>query len=65
MTPGENKEMGGIIFENFNSHFNSYPCPYITAAAGIGIKKEEIDSFVKRLQKALDAVKHEQVTKET
>lgn len=58
--PGVNKEfMNGILFENFNSHSKCYPCPYLTAAAAIGIKREEIDLFIKRLQKVLDMVKHE------
>lgn len=59
MTPGTEKEMGGVVFENFNSHSKSYPCAYLTAAAAIGVKRDEIDSFIKRLQKTLDIVKHE------
>ena len=60
MTPGDSTDdIGGVLFKNFNSHYNAYPCAYLTAAAAIGIQKEEIDRFIKRLQKVLDAVKHE------
>ncbi len=53
VTPGGSKEIGGIVFKNFNSHSNCYPSVYLTAAAAIGIKKDEIDIFIKRLQKIL------------
>ena len=60
VTPGDTiDDIGGISFKNFNSHYNAYPCAYLTAAAAIGIQKEEIDLFIKRLQKVFDAVKHE------
>ncbi len=61
VTPGESKEINGLLFKSFNSHSNNYPCAYLTAAATIGIKKEEIDLFIKRLQKVLDHVKHETI----
>ncbi len=48
VAPGDTKEIGGVVFQNFNSHYNSYPCVYLTAAATIGIKKDEIDVFIKR-----------------
>jgi len=57
VAPGDTKEIGGVVFQNFNSHYNSYPCVYLTAAATIGIKKDEIDVFIKRLQKILDEKK--------
>lgn len=59
VAPGENKQIGEYLFKNFNSHSNSYPCSYLTCAAAIGIKKEEIDLFIKRLEKVLDSAKHE------
>lgn len=59
VTPGVDKDIGSVLFNNFNSHSKVYPCAYLTAAAAIGVKKEEIDSFIKRLQKILDQVKHE------
>ena len=64
VTPGDDKEMcEGLIFKNFNSHSNSYPCAYFTAAAAIGIKKNEVDTFIKRLHKVLDSVKNEKSEK--
>lgn len=59
VAPGDNKQIGEYLFKNFNSHSNSYPCSYLTCAAAIGMKKEEVDSFIKRLQKILDSAKHE------
>ena len=59
MTPGNGNEFSGTVFENFNSHSKCYPCAYLTAAAAIGVRRDEIDTFIKRLQKTLDIVKHE------
>ena len=58
VTPGEVKLIGEYQFKNFNSHSNNYPCSYLTCAAAIGMKKEEIDKFIKRFQKCLDSAKH-------
>ena len=57
VAPGESKDVNGLKFENFGSHSNTYPIAYFSVASAIGIKKEEIDLFIKRLQKVLDAVK--------
>ena len=53
------KEIGGHKFENFGSHSNHYPLAYLTAAAAIGISKEDVDLFVKRLDKVLEATRVE------
>lgn len=50
---GDDKEISGFKFKNFGSHSCSYPYPYLTAAAAIGMTKEDVDSFIKRLDKAL------------
>lgn len=60
ITTSSDKEIGGLNFKNFGSHSNNYPTSYLTASASIGIKKSEIDVFIKRLQKVFeDKVKHE------
>jgi len=58
VAPGETKQLGSVTFKNFNSHSNSYPCSYLTCAAAIGMKRDEIDLFIKRLHKVLDQAKH-------
>lgn len=35
------------------SHANDYPCAYLNAASAIGIKKQDVDVFLKRLDKCL------------
>ena len=49
----EVKEINGHIFQGFGSHHNSYPHTYLTAAAAVGITRQDIDTFVKRLDKVL------------
>jgi O-phospho-L-seryl-tRNASec:L-selenocysteinyl-tRNA synthase len=58
---GSKKEIGGHVFENFGAHSNKYPVAYLTASTAIGIKKEDIDLFVKRLEKVLNSVKMDQI----
>lgn len=53
---GITKEIGGHVFQGFQSHTNDYPCAYLTAAAAIGMTKEDVDLFVKRLDKVLAKV---------
>ena len=51
IAPGEAKIIGGYTFKNWGSHSDNYPCIYMTAAAAIGLEAEEIDTFLKRLEK--------------
>lgn len=51
--------MNGHIFKNFGSHSNSTNFSYFTAAAAIGVKKPEIDLFIKRLNKTFESVKNQ------
>ena len=50
---GEGKNINENLFKNFGSHSNEYPHSYLTAASAIGIKKKDVDLFIKRLQKIL------------
>ena len=50
---GEVKEVSGYTFQGFGSHTDSYPCAYLTAAAAMGMTKDDVDSFIKRLDKVL------------
>lgn len=51
MAPGDVKTIGPHTFTNWGSHCNVYPSAYFTVAAAIGMKKEEVDIFVRRLDK--------------
>lgn len=41
------------------SHANDYPCAYLNAASAIGIKKQDVDVFLKRLDKCLKTFRKE------
>lgn len=41
------------------SHANDYPCAYLNAASAIGIKKQDVDVFLKRLDKCLKTSRKE------
>ena len=51
---GEWKEVSGHTFKGFGAHCDAYHCNYLTAAAALGMTKEDVDSFVKRLDKVLE-----------
>jgi len=46
------QEVAGYNFSGFGAHYSSYPCSYLTAAAALGVTKEDIDSFIRRLDKS-------------
>lgn len=62
VAPGEVKDIQGYKFVNWGSHSNIYPHSYLTAAAAIGINKEDIDKFVKVLDKVLRAVHQKEIS---
>ena len=53
MRKGDDKEVSGYTFQGFGSHSNEYPCSYLTAAAAIGMERDDVDLFIKRLDKVL------------
>jgi O-phospho-L-seryl-tRNASec:L-selenocysteinyl-tRNA synthase len=48
---------GMSAIEGWMSHCKSYPVAYLTAAAAVGLTKEEVDDFVTRLDKVLTEFK--------
>ncbi|XP_068134364.1 O-phosphoseryl-tRNA(Sec) selenium transferase [Hyperolius riggenbachi] len=50
---GSSQTVNGYDFKGFMSHSNDYPCAYLNAASAIGIKKQDVDLFIKRLDKCL------------
>ena len=41
------------IFTGWGAHHSNYGKPYMTAAAAIGMKHSDVDTFIKRLDKVL------------
>ena len=60
MTPSKEKDISGLQFLNFGSHSNNYPTAYLTVASAIGIKKSDIDVFVKKLDKIFSSIVNKQ-----
>ena len=54
---GTEKTIGSHNFTSWGAHCDIYPCAYFTAAAAIGMKKEEVDIFAKRLDKVFTKFK--------
>ncbi|KAH8382562.1 hypothetical protein KR009_004130 [Drosophila setifemur] len=45
VVPGQTKTIDGHEFEGFGSHRDNLQGPYLTVAAALGVKREEIDKF--------------------
>ncbi|KAM4808751.1 O-phosphoseryl-tRNA(Sec) selenium transferase [Rhinophrynus dorsalis] len=56
---GNSQTINGYVFKGFMSHSNNYPCAYLNAASAIGIKKQDVDLFIKRLDKCLKICRKE------
>uniref|UniRef100_A0A8C9FFB8 O-phosphoseryl-tRNA(Sec) selenium transferase n=1 Tax=Pavo cristatus TaxID=9049 RepID=A0A8C9FFB8_PAVCR len=52
---GSVQTVNNYTFKGFMSHANDYSCAYLNAASAIGIKKQDVDIFLKRLDKCLKA----------
>ena len=51
---GPPKAISSIEFQNYGSHCDDYPhLPYFTVAAAIGMRTDEIDKFLDRLEKGV------------
>ncbi|GFY43893.1 o-phosphoseryl-tRNA(Sec) selenium transferase [Trichonephila inaurata madagascariensis] len=53
VAPGDSKTIGGYTFKNWGSHTDESFIGYLTASATVGVKKEDIDSFVKQFKTVL------------
>ncbi|XP_069195143.1 O-phosphoseryl-tRNA(Sec) selenium transferase isoform X2 [Procambarus clarkii] len=51
------KTIAGVEFVGWGSHTKSYPQPYLTAAASIGMTKHDVELFIQRLDKCLEKFK--------
>ncbi|XP_054713888.1 O-phosphoseryl-tRNA(Sec) selenium transferase-like [Uloborus diversus] len=59
VAPGDVKTIGSYEFKNWGAHTDSNFKPYLTASAAIGIKKTDIDVFIKHLKKVLTKIRKE------
>ncbi|XP_067037810.1 O-phosphoseryl-tRNA(Sec) selenium transferase-like isoform X1 [Acropora muricata] len=53
VSPDTSKEINGHVFTGWGAHAKSYRCAYLTAAAAIGMAKEDVDTFLRRLDRCL------------
>jgi O-phospho-L-seryl-tRNASec:L-selenocysteinyl-tRNA synthase len=54
---GETKTIASHVFHGFGSSTDGYPHAYMTAACAIGVRPEEIDEFLLRLDKTFKQYK--------
>ncbi|ODM99844.1 O-phosphoseryl-tRNA(Sec) selenium transferase [Orchesella cincta] len=57
VTTEDVKTIDGYTFKGWGAHHPEYPVPYLTAAAAIGMDKEEIDDFIGKLDECIGQVK--------
>lgn len=57
---GSVQTVSGYTFRGFMSHTNNYPCAYLNAASAIGMTTQDVDLFIKRLDKCLKTLRKEQ-----
>lgn len=54
---GKEQTISGHTFRGFMSHSEAYPCPYLNAAAAIGVTRDDVTLCVKRLDKCLRSLR--------
>ncbi|KAM3831881.1 O-phosphoseryl-tRNA(Sec) selenium transferase [Vipera latastei] len=57
VSPGSLQTVSGYTFQGFMAHTDQYHCSYLNAASAIGMKTEDVQAFVKRLDKCLKALR--------
>lgn len=53
VAPGASKVIGGVEFRGWGAQCNDYPVPYFTAAAALGLRAGDVDTFVAKLDVAV------------
>jgi O-phospho-L-seryl-tRNASec:L-selenocysteinyl-tRNA synthase len=53
---GKPATVGGITFQNYGAHHDTYPHTYLTAAAAVGGTLPEVKDFCSRVVKVLNEV---------
>lgn len=57
VSPGTLQTVSGYTFKGFMAHTDQYHCSYLNAASAIGMKAEDVEMFVRRLDKCLKALR--------
>ena len=60
---GKTQQVGGLIFKGYGAHYDSYPVPYLTAAASLGMTHNDVDVFCTRLNKCFDDIRRKQASR--
>lgn len=55
--PGTTKTIDGHKFLGFGAQCNAYPCAYLTAAAALGMTLGDVDVYIARLDRTIEAFK--------
>ncbi|XP_064484110.1 O-phosphoseryl-tRNA(Sec) selenium transferase-like [Ornithodoros turicata] len=55
--PGKSQTVAGLQFLGWGSHCDHYPCSYLTAASALGVTREDVDTFLIKLDKVMQKVK--------
>ena len=53
MTCSGSKTVGQITLQHFGSHSDSYPTPYITFAASVGMTEGDVEIIVEKFSQIL------------
>ncbi|KAA0152618.1 hypothetical protein FNF29_03845 [Cafeteria roenbergensis] len=53
VAPGATKSIGPVRFLGWGAQCDDFPCPYFTAAAAVGLREEDVDAFVSKLDVAV------------
>jgi O-phospho-L-seryl-tRNASec:L-selenocysteinyl-tRNA synthase len=54
---GQVKSVGHLEFQGYGAHVDAYPVPYLTAACVLGVRKEEVEEFLVRLDRTMGQFK--------
>ena len=64
VAPGSSRTISANTFTNWGSHSDHHQCAYLTVAAAIGMTKDDVDLFLKRLGKVLLKFKHKKTDRQ-
>ena len=55
-SPGKPQNVAGLLFANYGAHSDGYPHHYINAAAAIGMRREDVDLLIQRMQSCFEHI---------
>lgn len=60
VSPASVKTIDKYKFVGYGAQCNAYPCAYVTAAAGIGMTRADVDTFIERVEKTIAEFKRQE-----